>query len=1178
VATEFGILGALEATHGSTAVEVRGPRVRALLALLLLHPNELVGAGRVADMLWHGDPPRTAANTLQTHVLRLRRALHNGGGNDETGPLRTVAGGYLLDVGADALDAARFETLLAEARRAAALERHAVAHEMLRHALTLWRGPALVEFSSEPFAQAAAIRLDELRVDAQQEHAAAALACGRVAEAIATLQPLVRAHPLREQPVGHLMVALYRGGRQSDALDAYNTLRIALREGLGLDPSSELRRLEQSILEQASDLEFVSGGTTRRSLALPVPALVASPRFVGRTEDLAWLSAQWHLACQDEPRLALVQGEPGIGKTRVVAEFAERCYRGGTTVLWGRCVEEPSVPFEAIAGALGPLVGSAAATTPLWHLFGIPDELALGADPDLERYRMFQSVSELLERTAADTPVLLVLDDMQWADHSTLALLAHFLRAAPAVSVLVVATVRTTELSSADAFIAMVTDLARNGRVASRDVGGLALVDVDLLVADLLSMPAQHDFGVAIRERTGGNPFFVTALLRHLDESGSANLDQLDLPETVRAVIDRRVAHLDPAAREILEVAAVVGTEFDSRLVETVTESNRSAFARLLDDVHAAGLAQPLDSDTGPAYVFAHALVREVLYRGIGPARRALVHEAVAVVLEREPEDRRRDRSAQLARHFSAALSVDGAEKAVAYATQAGEESLASLAYEDAYSHFDMALDLIDSGRVTADEATRADVKFARARASFASGERAHARADFEQVAAVYRQLGDPDRLTKLALGISGTSMRHLWSEYGTVSDWLIELVREALAFSEGEESASRVRLLARLAEELYFNLDDEARTAIAEEALAMGRRLGNTRALADALNGRLRALWHPENASERLQTATELRDLATAAGDVELAMAGEAWAIVSHLELGDAPDVDGRVTRYAAMAEEYRSPHHRVWSLAIMGGRALARGDFDETDRMIGKGMSVAPEVFGYAIQGFAGQLCTLRIEQGRAAEVLDAGRDFVAQYPQVPAWRAGLSVILSELGLVDEAREQLATLTVNGLGALRQDQEWLFLMGAVAETCSSTGAMEIAAECYELLLPFADRCIVLGDGYVLWCSAEKSLGILARTANRPLEACQHLERALAVHRSLGARPLVARTAFEYARALRAASADPDRVAEQLANARRQATHLGQFGLLRSIESFVSTSATNRPQESGTDRSLGTR
>jgi hypothetical protein len=182
------------------------------------------------------------------------------------------------------------------------------------------------------------------------------------------------------------------------------------------------------------------------------------------------------------------------------------------------------------------------------------------------------------------------------------------------------------------------------------------------------------------------------------------------------------------------------------------------------------------------------------------------------------------------------------------------------------------------------------------------------------------------------------------------------------------------------------------------------------------------------------------------------------------------------------------------------------------------------------------------------------------------VPASRAGLSVILAELGLHDEARQQLDILAEDGLATLRQDQEWLFLLGAVAETCSQIEAPHVAAECYHLLAPCAGRCVVLFDGYVLWCSAEKSLGILARSAGWLDEACRHLVRARTVHRSLGARPLVARTDFELARALHLAGADPATVTGHLTDARREAAGLGQFGLLQRIEIFTSGSGLTGP------------
>jgi DNA-binding SARP family transcriptional activator/tetratricopeptide (TPR) repeat protein len=1174
--TEFRILGPLVVRRDSAELEVRGPRQRALLALLLVHANEVLAADRIAELLWRGNPPRTATNTLQTHVVRLRRALRIDDADARDGPLRTLPAGYVLDVDPDGYDVTRFESLLGEARRAASLERHTAARGMLGQALNLWRGPAFVEFAAEPFAQVEATRLHELWIDARQEYAVASLACGRIAEAVTILQPIVREHPLREQPVGHLMVALYRARRQRDALDAYRTLRLALRDQLGVDPSPELQRLEQSILDHAPDLELVAIGRSRQASALPVPAIAvaAGPPFVGRTEELAWLGNQWYQACRGIPRLAVLCGETGIGKTRVAAEFAERCHRGGTRVLWARCTEQAMRPFEPFAHALSPAIGEVSAATSLWELVEPPDAMTLRNDPEAARHDVFKAAVAMLERVAEDAPVLLVFDDMQWADRSTLALLALFLRTAPTACVLVLATVGTTELGEADTFVQTVEALTHEGFAASHELRGLAPGSVSSLIANIATSPPSAAFDAAVQARAQGNPFFVTELLRHLDEATGRDasrpgvlddLDDLDLPLSVITLIERRVARLRPAARTTLEIAAVAGTEFDPDVVADAMGSDRATLRALLEEVGAAAVAQPVD-DTGRVYAFSHGLVRQALYDGIATMRRAHLHESIGEALSLRFDRGDTQHLAHLAHHFALANSSEATRKSISFGIRAGDAALEALAYEEAYAHFDAALGLLDRSDGTDDVGTRADLVFARARALYASGERARAKHDFEQVAEVYRRMQEPGRLTKLALGISGSSMRHLWSDYGTVSDWLVQLVREALESTEGDETPERGRLLARLAEELYFSDDAEFRTAVADDALRMARRVGDVAALADALNGRLRALWRPENSADRLETARELRDLAVASGDAELLMSAEGWSIVADLELGTLGDVDEAVGRFDLLTTKYRSPHHRVWALAIRGGRALARGAFDETERLIDEGMNVAPEVFQHAIQGFAGQLCTLRIEQGRAAEMLDAGRDFVAQYPQVPAWRAGLSVILAELGLYDEARDQVAELAARGLDALRRDQEWLFLMGALAETCSALGDAAVATECYELLAPFADRCIVLGDGYVLWCSAEKSLGILALAAGRSDLACRHLDQALTVHRSIDARPLVARTQFEHARALLASNIDAAKVAERLSDARRLSTQLGQYGLVRAIERFASERGIRTP------------
>ncbi len=792
--TEFGILGPLVVRRDSAELEIRGPRQRALLALLLVHANQTLAADRIAELLWRGEPPRTAANTLQAHIVRLRRALHLAGDGPRDGPLRTLPAGYVLDVDPDGYDVARFESRVTEARRAASLEHHAVACEMLRQALELWRGPALVEFASECFAQVEATRLDELWIDVRQEYAGASLACGRVSEAVTMLQPIVREYPLREQAVGHLMVALYRARRQRDALETYRTLRLALRDQLGVDPSPELQRLEQSILDHAPDLELVAIGNPRRATALPAPAIppAGGPPFVGRTEELAWLGNQWYQACRGVPRLAVLRGEPGIGKTRLASEFAERCHRGGTRVLWARCTEQVTRPFEPFAHALSPAIGEVSGATSLWELVELSDAMRLRNDPEAARHDLFDAAACALARIADDAPVLLVFDDLQFADRSTLALLAQFLRTAPPACVLVLATVRTTELGDADPLVHVVEALTREGFGASHELRGLDGGDVSRLIANIVIEPTSTAFDAAVQARTEGNPFFVTELLRHLDETERRDteaLDVLDLPLRVVTLIEGRVARLRTAARTSIEIAAVVGTEFDPDVVADVMGCDRAALRALLEEVGAAAVVRPAD-ESGRTFAFTHGLVRQALYDSIAATRRAQLHESVGEAMARRLDRGDADQLAQCAHHFAGANSSEGTRKSIAFGLRAGNAALEDLAYEEAYSHFDAALRLLDRRDDPDDIGTRADLMFARARALYASGERARAKHDFEQVAAVYRRMRDPGRLTRLALGISGSSMRHLWSDYGTVSDWLVELVARSPRFHRGRRDA----------------------------------------------------------------------------------------------------------------------------------------------------------------------------------------------------------------------------------------------------------------------------------------------------------------------------------------------------------------------------------------------------
>ena len=352
---EFRILGPLEILDDQGArIALRGSVERAVLAHLLLSANRVVSSERLADALWGNHPPERAARALQVYVSRLRKALREAGAG---GMVVTRPPGYLAGVDPATVDATRFEALVAEGRQDAARGDHQRASTRLQEALDLWRGPALADVADTPLARAEAARLEEERLVALEERVEADLACGRHAERVAELDALTRAHPLRERVWAGRMVALYRAGRQAEALRAYQELRVTLAEEFGLEPSSTLQRLERAILRHEPHLDWSPPGPPDAppgATDIPMPPLLTDVGrvFVGRQTQLDRLEKLRTDVVTGGHRLVLVSGEPGVGKTRLAAEFARRVHGEGWMVLAGRCDEDLGVPYQPFVEAL----------------------------------------------------------------------------------------------------------------------------------------------------------------------------------------------------------------------------------------------------------------------------------------------------------------------------------------------------------------------------------------------------------------------------------------------------------------------------------------------------------------------------------------------------------------------------------------------------------------------------------------------------------------------------------------------------------------------------------------------------------------------------------------------------------------------------------------------------------
>jgi DNA-binding SARP family transcriptional activator len=354
--TLYRVLGPLGLEHDGRAVPIGSALQRRLLAVLLVHARAVISADRLIDIMWGERPPAAARQGLWTCVARLRHALQDPTGPTASEVLVTQAPGYLLAVDPEQVDAGRFERLLADASAIGAGRPRAAA-EILDQALGLWRGPALVEFADEPFAAAEAARLDELRVVAMERRFDVDLAVGAHAELVGQLRAFTAQHPLRERPRSQLMLALYRSGRQAEALEAFTAYRHLLEDELGLEPSESLRAQQAAILRQAAELDEPPAAAEEhdgRAAALLIEAHDApaeATSFVGRVDDIAEAAARI-----GEARLVTLTGIGGVGKTRLARRAAVAVsaqFEDG--VSW--CELAPLTEPEAVAPALATSLG-----------------------------------------------------------------------------------------------------------------------------------------------------------------------------------------------------------------------------------------------------------------------------------------------------------------------------------------------------------------------------------------------------------------------------------------------------------------------------------------------------------------------------------------------------------------------------------------------------------------------------------------------------------------------------------------------------------------------------------------------------------------------------------------------------------------------------------------------------
>jgi predicted ATPase/class 3 adenylate cyclase len=910
---------------------------------------------------------------------------------------------------------------------------------------------------------------------------------------------------------------------------------------------------------------------------VPLPIFVdTSPgfAFAGRTDAFETLLLAWKETLDGGRRAVLVSGEPGIGKTRLVTEFVRHAHDTGTTVLWGRCDEELGMPFEPFAEALrhylvnvpvdrlraelGPLGGELSRLLP-----DLPSRVPglaapVASDADTERHRLFEAVADFLAEMGQADPVVLVLDDVHWADKPSLLMLRHVLRSATSMRLFVIATYRDTDLDRTHPLAELLADFRREPGVTRLDLAGLDPADV----AALMEAAAGHDLdepGIAlaraVQAETDGNPFFVGEVLRHLAESGQIfqrdgrwtsdlTLAEAGIPEGVREVIGRRLSRLSETANRALAIGAVIGAQFDHSTIEGAGGPEGDELFEALDQAVQHSIIKEVPGAYG-RYAFAHALMRSSLCEELTTNRRVRLHWQVGLALEVRDRTRHDVRLDELAYHFSEGALAGDPMKAVEYGRRAAELAGGELAFESAVNHYDRALgalELIDAP----DLALRCDLQLALAHALWNAGDERRREAVFT-AAATARALGDAERLAAAALVLtqaSGTS--------DVVFDAdLVGLLEEALAAIGDVPTGLRSRLLSSLAAELQWSPQAERRMQLTRESLRIARESQDPEALTLALTRG----WALLDGSQPMvgeieKLVAEAEVVARATGDpaqlVRVLMAKAFNAAVR----GDGAAFVDHVAEQVRVAGGMRQPRQTWLARGVESALAAYRGELERAEQLANETLELGARA-GMSdtvnIGAYGSLLYQIRTAQGRVGELVPLLETRIDANPDVPVWRVALAGALMESERYDEARVHHLWLAENGCANVPHDAEYaVTLCGLGRQSYFLRPSETIRRDVYQRLLPFAGLF-----GYSGPCMsdlADLGLAMNAAALDRHGDADRHFADGVAICERACARAYQARFHFFWTRVL-ADRGDTTRAREQGELAISLGTELGMTG-----------------------------
>ena len=815
-----------------------------------------------------------------------------------------------------------------------------------------------------------------------------------------------------------------------------------------------------------------------------MPRVPIRAPLVGRESEVSALRGWLEAALANRPGLVLVSGEPGIGKTRLCEEFLALAGAEAVPAAWGRSVETEGVPpfwlWRQVVRALGED----------WdRLFG-----SVG-----ERFQLFESVCEFLRAAAAPHGLVVVLDDLHWSEDPSLQLLVHLARFLGEARLLVVATCRDSDAGERRGFAEALVDLIREGitqqlRLVGLNEGGVAAC-LSAIAGEEVTDPLVRQ----VLRMTDGNPFFVGELARALTEPSEPGDVRAvrDVPATVREAVRRRVTRLSGPAQQLVRAAATLGSEFPVAVAAATAGMPVMAALPLLDEVVAAGIAEP--GSVPGAYRFVHAILRHAADADLGAGERVRLHAAAAAAIEEYYAGRLEPHLAALAHHRAAAAVAGDRGRAASCAQRAAGAAMQALAYEEAVRLYRLALEV---GGPEIDGQRRSHLLIAVAGALYRADDLAGSAQASLEAAAVARSLGRSDLIAEAALVVDAVGEPRL---NRIVSD----LCEEALSAIGEDQPARRARLLAQLSHAgAYLSADADRIQALSREATALAERSGDPEAIRSSLRARqLVASWagHLEECED---LAGRMLALGRSTASADTQMWGRLWKIDTAFASGRLREVEDEIDQLAWCVEQVRQPLARWHLLRCRAAHAQAQGRFAESAQLGGQALEavrrrdhLTPAAAHRALLAAVGH------HTGYGHDVADPGRTTAP-----PGALRLVGNVIDTLGLAESGRTQEAGQSYAALG---KPMTWEFPpMLRLAATAIGTlaaialGSREDVAELSNRLVAEPGRHVVGRAGTpAYWGPVELYLGEAALFLGRSDDAVAHLMSALAAARSSGAR-----------------------------------------------------------------------